>query len=131
MPDNIYSPSINTIHYYFDYDSKKSGSLTLSHLRSSFMPISAPFNARVVDLVVCNNQRFIEKYDLTACLKENGTIRYKIQADDKNIKYKELISEKKSLTISSSKPLLPKCSIFITSSFVLTIIYTSSLYLIV
>ena len=32
---------------YFDYDSKKSGSLTVSHLRSSFLPITAPFNARV------------------------------------------------------------------------------------
>ena len=66
---------------YFDYDSKKSGSLTLSHLRSSFLPIVAPFNARVVDLVVCNNQRFIEKYDLTACLKQNGTIIFNTEYD--------------------------------------------------
>jgi len=66
---------------YFDYDSKKSGSLTLSHLRSSFLPISAPFNARTVDLVVCNNQRFIGKYDLTACLKQNGTIIFNTEYD--------------------------------------------------
>ena len=59
---------------YFDYDSKKSGSLTVSHMRSSFMPINAPFNPRKVDLVVCNNQRFIEKYDITECLKQNGTL---------------------------------------------------------
>ena len=57
---------------YFDYDSKKSGSLTISHLRSSFLPINAPFNARKVDLVMDNNIGFIEKYDLTDCLKENG-----------------------------------------------------------
>jgi len=59
---------------YFDYDSKKSGSLTVSHLRSSFLPINAPFNSRQVNLVVCNNEGFIQKYDLTDCLKQNGTI---------------------------------------------------------
>ncbi|MBR6778942.1 MAG: pyruvate:ferredoxin (flavodoxin) oxidoreductase [Clostridia bacterium] len=59
---------------YFDYDSKKSGSLTISHMRSSFLPIHAPFNPREVDLVVCNNEGFIEKYDITACLKKNGTL---------------------------------------------------------
>ena len=46
---------------YFDYDSKKSGSLTISHMRSSFLPINAPFNAQQVSLVVCNNEGFIEK----------------------------------------------------------------------
>lgn len=57
---------------YFDYDSKKSGSLTISHLRSSSLPINAPFNPAKVDMVVCNNVGFIEKYDITECLKPNG-----------------------------------------------------------
>jgi len=77
---------------YFDYDSKKSGSLTLSHLRSSFLPISAPFNAREVDLVVCNNQRFIEKYDITDCLKQNGTIIFNTEYDF--IKLNEIMPDK-------------------------------------
>lgn len=59
---------------YFDYDSKKSGSLTISHLRSSFLPINAPFNPRQVDCVVCNNERYISKYDITECLKHHGTL---------------------------------------------------------
>ena len=59
---------------YFDYDSKKSGSLTISHLRSSFLPINAPFNSRQVNLVVCNNEGFIKKYDITECLKKDGVI---------------------------------------------------------
>lgn len=59
---------------YFDYDSKKSGSLTICHMRSSFLPINAPFNARQVDLVMCNNACYIEKYDITECLKPNGTL---------------------------------------------------------
>ncbi len=59
---------------YFDYDSKKSGSLTVSHMRSHFLPIVAPFNPRKVDVVVCNNVGYIEKYDITECLKEGGTL---------------------------------------------------------
>ena len=59
---------------YFDYDSKKSGSLTISHMRSSFLPINAPFNATQVDVVMCNNEGFIKKYDITECLKQNGTL---------------------------------------------------------
>lgn len=59
---------------YFDYDSKKSGSLTVSHLRSSFLPIVAPFNPKKVDFVMNNNVGYIEKYDLTDCLKDNGTM---------------------------------------------------------
>lgn len=59
---------------YFDYDSKKSGSLTISHMRSSFLPIVAPFNPRHVDLVMCNNVGYLEKYDITECLKENGIL---------------------------------------------------------
>lgn len=59
---------------YFDYDSKKSGSLTISHMRSSFLPINAPFNPSEVDLVVCNNIAYLEKYNITACAKKNGTL---------------------------------------------------------
>ena len=59
---------------YLDYDSKKSGSLTVSHLRSSFLPIVAPFNPKKVDFVMNNNVGYIEKYDLTDCLKDNGTM---------------------------------------------------------
>ena len=70
---------------YFDYDSKKSGSLTVSHLRSSFLPINAPFNSRSVDLVMCNNEGFIQKYDITECLKPNGTIIINSGYDDETL----------------------------------------------
>jgi len=69
--------SKETVSYaqgYFDYDSKKSGSLTVSHLRLSSTPINAPFNSRKVNMVVCNNEGFIKKYDITDCLKPNGTL---------------------------------------------------------
>jgi len=73
---------------YFDYDSKKSGSLTVSHLRSSFLPIDAPFNSKQVDLVMCNNQGFISKYDITECLKENGTIIFNTSYNDEELNKK-------------------------------------------
>ena len=59
---------------YFDYDSKKSGSLTICHMRSSFLPINAPFNPNQVNVVMSNNEGYIEKYDITDCLKENGML---------------------------------------------------------
>lgn len=57
---------------YFDYDSKKSGSLTISHVRTSTSPINKPYNSEHVNIVLCNNSTFITKYDMTACLKQNG-----------------------------------------------------------
>ncbi len=57
---------------YFDYDSKKSGSLTISHMRSSKKPIVAPFNPTKVNLMMCNNVGFVSKYDITDCLTQNG-----------------------------------------------------------
>ncbi len=57
---------------YFDYDSKKSGSLTVSHIRSSKSPINKPFNSTQVDVVLCNNPSFLKKYNLTSCLHDKG-----------------------------------------------------------
>ncbi|MCQ2555927.1 MAG: pyruvate:ferredoxin (flavodoxin) oxidoreductase, partial [Clostridia bacterium] len=59
---------------YFDYDSRKSGNVTISHMRSSYMPINAPFNPQKVNVVVCNNEVFLEKFDVTDCLKKNGVL---------------------------------------------------------
>ncbi len=70
---------------YFDYDSKKSGSLTVSHMRASFLPINAPFNATQVNVVMCNNEGFIKKYDITDCLKQNGTLIVNTNYDEKTL----------------------------------------------
>ena len=57
---------------YFDYDSKKSGSLTMSHIRTSKSPINKPFNSVSCDIVLCNNPSFLTKYEMTDCLKTGG-----------------------------------------------------------
>ena len=59
---------------YFDYDSKKSGSVTVSHIRSSTQPINKPFNSQKVDVVVSNNSSFLKKIHLTDCLTNGGTL---------------------------------------------------------
>lgn len=59
---------------YFDYDSKKSGSVTISHIRSSSQPINKPFNCQKVDVVVCNNSSFLKRLHLTDCLIDGGTL---------------------------------------------------------
>ena len=66
---------------YFDYDSKKSGSLTVSHLRAGRHPIIAPFNPTHVNLMMCNNQGYIEKYDITECVDKNGTVIFNTNYD--------------------------------------------------
>ncbi|MFQ6724344.1 MAG: pyruvate:ferredoxin (flavodoxin) oxidoreductase, partial [Clostridia bacterium] len=59
---------------YFDYDSKKSGSLTISHIRTSNNPINKPFNSNQVDVVLCNNPSFLKKHNISSCLRNNGTL---------------------------------------------------------
>lgn len=64
-------------HYtqgYFEYDSKKSGSLTISHLRYDSQPIDCPYVDRSVDLVQCNHFNFLLKYDLIQNIKPNGIL---------------------------------------------------------
>ena len=58
---------------YFVYDSKKSGSLTTSHLRISHEPINAPFLTETPDFVACHNKSFVKKYDMISTIKQGGT----------------------------------------------------------
>ena len=96
---------------YFDYDSKKSGSLTISHMRASFRPIIAPFNPQHVDLLVCNNAGYIEKYDMTDCLKSNGIMLINCPYDEQTLnklmtdKMKQDLKEKhtKLFTLDATK----------------------------
>ena len=59
---------------YFEYDSKKSGSLTTSHLRVSTEPIHSPYVLQHADVIAIHNFSFVDRYDLTNSLKENGLV---------------------------------------------------------
>ncbi|QJW49301.1 pyruvate:ferredoxin (flavodoxin) oxidoreductase [bacterium BFN5] len=58
---------------YFAYDSKKSGGITMSHLRFGKQPIKSPYLINKADFISCSQQSYANKYDLLAGLKPNGT----------------------------------------------------------
>ncbi|MDP3012345.1 MAG: pyruvate:ferredoxin (flavodoxin) oxidoreductase, partial [Candidatus Hydromicrobium sp.] len=57
---------------YFAYDSKKSGGLTVSHLRFGKNPIRSTYLISDADFVACHNQAYIGQYDLLKGLKDGG-----------------------------------------------------------
>ena len=57
---------------YFEYDSKKSGSVTISHLRFGKEHTNAPYLITKADFVACHNINFVGKYDMEKDLKKNG-----------------------------------------------------------
>ena len=58
---------------YFDYDSKKSGGYTCSHLRFGDLPIKAPYLVGTPDFVACHVPSYLNKYDVLKGIKQNGT----------------------------------------------------------
>lgn len=59
---------------YFDYDSKKSGGYTCSHLRFGDKPIKAPYLVSTPDFVACHVPSYLSKYDVLKGIKEKGTL---------------------------------------------------------
>ena len=59
---------------YFDYDSKKSGGYTCSHLRFGAQPIKAPYLVGTPDFVACHVPSYLSKYDVLEGIKENGSL---------------------------------------------------------
>ncbi|NYC30956.1 homodimeric pyruvate:ferredoxin (flavodoxin) oxidoreductase [Clostridium saccharobutylicum] len=57
---------------YFDYDSRKSGGLTVSHLRFGDNPIKSRYLIDRPDFVACHNQSYVYKYHVIRGLKKNG-----------------------------------------------------------
>ncbi|MBO7076882.1 MAG: pyruvate:ferredoxin (flavodoxin) oxidoreductase, partial [Bacteroidales bacterium] len=59
---------------YFDYDSKKSGGYTCSHLRFGDLPIKAPYLVSTPDFVACHVPSYLTKYDVLKGIKEGGSL---------------------------------------------------------
>ncbi|MCG8572762.1 MAG: pyruvate:ferredoxin (flavodoxin) oxidoreductase, partial [Spirochaetes bacterium] len=57
---------------YFVYDSKKSGGITVSHLRFGKEKIKSPYLITKADFVACHNPSYIGRYDMLSSLKEGG-----------------------------------------------------------
>ncbi len=58
---------------YFAYDSKKSGGLTVSHLRFGKTPLQCPYLIDAADFVACHNSSYVTRYNVCDGIKEGGT----------------------------------------------------------
>ena len=66
----------NTDQYaqaYFEYDSKKSGGVTKSHLRFGHEPIRSTYYVTMADFVACHKQSYMKSFDIVSEIKAGGT----------------------------------------------------------
>ena len=68
---------------YFDYDSKKSGGYTCSHLRFGKQPIHAPYLVSTPDFVACHVPSYLQKYDVLKGIKDGGSLLLNSLWDEK------------------------------------------------
>ena len=74
---------------YFDYDSKKSGGVTMSHLRFGKKPIKSTYLIHQANFVACHNPAYIRKYNMVQELVDGGTFLLNCAWDDEQLE-KEL-----------------------------------------
>ena len=85
---------------YFAYDSKKSGGLTVSHLRFGKTPIKSTYYISKADFVACHNPSYVDKYDIVDDLKEGGSFLLNCQWDTEELserlpgKMKKILAER-------------------------------------
>ncbi|MDD2216381.1 MAG: pyruvate:ferredoxin (flavodoxin) oxidoreductase [Eubacteriales bacterium] len=70
---------------YFAYDSKKSGGVTISHLRFGKEKIRSTYLINQADFVACHNQAYVNQYDLLKGLKDGGTLVLNCIWDDQEL----------------------------------------------
>ncbi|MCL2690395.1 MAG: pyruvate:ferredoxin (flavodoxin) oxidoreductase, partial [Chitinispirillia bacterium] len=63
----------NNSQGYFVYDSKKAGTVTVSHLRFGLKPIRSPYLITKAKFIACHNFTFVEKYDMLKNIEDGGT----------------------------------------------------------
>ena len=74
------------IQAYFQYDSKKTGGITISHLRFGDKPIKSPYYINQADFVACHNQSYIIKgYKMVQDVKPNGIFLINCQWSDEEL----------------------------------------------
>jgi pyruvate-ferredoxin/flavodoxin oxidoreductase len=73
---------------YFSYDSKKSGGITVSHLRFGKAKIRSTYLIDEADYIACHNQSYVGKYDLIEGLKKGGTFVLNCQWSEEELEEK-------------------------------------------
>jgi len=72
----------NYIQGYFEYDSKKSGGVTVSHLRVSENRVNAPYYGTNIDLLVVTKIEYFEKYNMLKDLKNNSILLINVKEEE-------------------------------------------------
>ena len=70
---------------YFDYDSKKSGGLTCSHLRFGSKPIQSTYLISKADFVACHKSSYVDQYKMVEELVDGGTFLLNCQWTEKEL----------------------------------------------
>lgn len=70
---------------YFSYDSKKSGGITISHLRFGNKPIKSHYTIDKADFIACHNQAYVYSYNLLQGLKKKGKFLLNTQWTEKDL----------------------------------------------
>ena len=78
------------VQAYFQYDSKKSGGVTISHLRFGDEPIKSSYFVSKADFVACHNPSFLDKFDMAQDVKPGGA--FLINCDDDTQQLSERLS---------------------------------------
>ncbi len=97
---------------YFEYDSKKSGGVTISHLRIGDTKINAPYYLTEPNLVVVSKDTYLEKYDVLDKIKQKGIFLLNTTKKDEEINdimpnsIKKIIKEKEVKVFISNANLL-------------------------
>ncbi|MBE7092633.1 MAG: pyruvate:ferredoxin (flavodoxin) oxidoreductase [Clostridiales bacterium] len=77
------------VQAYFQYDSKKTGGITISHLRFGDKPIKSPYYINKADFVACHNPSYVEKgFRMVNDVKQGGTFLINCQWDAKELEEK-------------------------------------------
>ncbi len=88
---------------YFAYDSKKSGGITVSHLRFGDHPIRSPYLVNTPDFVACHVPSYLDKYDMLKGLKKGGSFLFNSIWDAEETKLRLPDSFKKYLAVNEIK----------------------------
>jgi len=75
----------NNSQGYFVYDSKKAGTVTVSHLRFGLKPIRSPYLITKAKFIACHNFTFVEKYDMLKNMEDGGTFLLTSEFDKETV----------------------------------------------
>ena len=85
------------VQAYFFYDSKKSGGITVSHLRFGDKPIQSEYLIDAADFIACHNPSYVTRYDMVSDLKEGGSFLLNCEWTTLEALEKELPAKMKNL----------------------------------